>query len=36
VQEAVGLPVFDAAQLALWFHAALHGVPARYARRDLW
>ena len=36
VQEAVGLPVFDAAQLTLWFHAALHGVPARYARRDLW
>jgi len=34
VQEAVGLPVFDAAQLTLWFHAAL--MPARYARRDLW
>ena len=36
VQDAVGLPVFDAAGLVRWFHAALHGVPARYARRDLW
>ena len=36
VQDATGLPVFDAAMLVRWFHAALAGVPVRYARRDLW
>jgi len=36
VQAATGLPVFDAARLVAWFHAALVGVTARYARRDLW
>jgi hypothetical protein len=32
VQAAVGLPVFDAAQLFAWFHAGLAG----YARAELW
>jgi Asp/Glu/hydantoin racemase len=36
VEAAVGMPVFDAAQLVEWFHAGLTGVPARYALRDLW
>lgn len=36
VQAATELPVFDAATLVAWFHAALVGVPTRYARRDLW
>jgi hypothetical protein len=32
VQAAVGLPVFDAAQLVAWFHAGLAG----YGRAELW
>jgi Asp/Glu/Hydantoin racemase len=36
VTAAVGMPVFDAADLVAWFHAGLAGVPSRYARRDLW
>jgi hypothetical protein len=32
VQAAVGLPVFDAAQVFAWFHAGLAG----YARAELW
>lgn len=36
VEQAVGVPVFDAAQLVAWFHAGLAGTVPRYGRRDLW
>lgn len=34
VQEAVGLPVFDAIALIEWFYAALSGSPRYYAATD--
>lgn len=36
VTAALGLPVYDAAQLIGWFQAGLPGPPARYGRSDLW
>lgn len=36
VEEATGLPVYDAAQLLRWFHAGLAGVPGSRTRRHLW
>lgn len=36
VAAAVGLPVYDAAQLIGWFRAGLPGLPTRYGRSDLW
>ncbi len=36
VEQAVGIAVFDAAQLVAWFHAGLTGTVPRYGRRDLW
>jgi hypothetical protein len=36
VKAAVGIPVFDAAQLIGWFHAGVTGTPIRHAARNLW
>jgi len=36
VQDATGLPVYDAAQLCRWFHAGLARVPPHRTRRNLW
>jgi hypothetical protein len=36
VQDATGLPVYDAALLIRWFHAGLARVPALRSRRDRW
>jgi hypothetical protein len=36
VADAIGLPVFDAAQAAAWFHSGLPGASQRYGRSDLW
>jgi hypothetical protein len=36
VEAAIGLPVFDAAQLITWFHTGLAGTTPRYGRRNLW
>jgi len=36
VEAAIGLPVFDAAQLITWFHQGLAGTTPRYGRRNLW
>jgi Asp/Glu/hydantoin racemase len=36
VVEATELPVFDAAALFSWFHAAVAGSAVRYARHNLW
>jgi len=36
VTAAIGLPVFDAAQLITWFHQGLAGTMPRYGRRNLW
>jgi hypothetical protein len=36
VQDATGLPVYDAALLVGWFHAGLARVPPFRARRHLW
>lgn len=36
VEAAIGMPVFDAAQLVTWFHAGLAGTTPRYGRRNLW
>jgi len=36
VKAAVGIPVFDAAQLIGWFHAGVTGTPARHSARNLW
>ena len=36
VEAALGLPVFDAAQLITWFQQGLAGTTPRYGRRNLW
>ncbi len=36
VEDAIGLPVYDAALLVRWFHAGLARVPPLRARRHLW
>ena len=36
VKAAVGIPVFDAAHLIRWFHAAVTGTTVRHSKRDLW
>ena len=36
VTAAIGLPVFDAAQLITWFHQGLEGTMPHYGRRNLW
>lgn len=36
VEAAIELPVFDAAQLLVWFHAGIARTGPRYARRNLW
>ena len=36
VKVAVGVPVFDAAELIRWFHAGVTGTPIRHPARDLW
>jgi len=36
VKAAVGLPVYDAAQLIRWFYAGVMELPARHSARNLW
>lgn len=36
VKAAVGIPVYDAAQLIDWFYAGVTGTPVRHSLRNLW